>query len=251
MKISRKQLRRIILEQAPDAPDIEISGDSDAAQQIVSKVKDVIDQKGGAVDPDNEDFTKALEDEGIDAEKKGAFIDKYLARLRGGDVTDKEQVQAAMATESKITRSGLRKLIIQELAELIIEPESPCAAPQKNVMHKHDHEGKMARKQLDRTASLSHSLADRMDDNMQLPAWVQSKITKAADYIQSVHNYLDEDLHEGKKKKKKSSIKHLHYPYAYGVDKTKIPLKDEDDAELDAFVFGGDFGAGGDGGGGE
>ena len=91
-----------------------------------------------------------------------------------------------------------------KLAELIIEPESPCAAvPKRNVVHKHDHEGKMARKQLDRTASLSHSLADRLDDNMQLPAWVQSKITKAADYIQSVHNYLDEDLHEGKKKKTK------------------------------------------------
>ena len=138
----------------------------------------------------------------------------------------------------KLTSNNLRKIILQELAELIIEPESPCAAaPKRNVMHKHDHEGKMARKQLDRTASLSHSLADRLDDNMQLPAWVQSKITKAADYIQSVHNYLDEDLHEGKKKKKKkkSDVKYFHYPYPYGVDKTKIPLQDEEDAELDAL----------------
>ena len=41
--------------------------------------------------------------------------------------------------------------------------------------------------------SLCHRLEDKED--IQLPAWVQSKITKAADYIQSVFNYLDDDLH--------------------------------------------------------
>ena len=117
MKITRSQLRKIILEQKPD---FEISGDSSAAAAIVASVSDYIDQEGGAVDPEDEGFSKKLEDEGIDAEKKGAFIDKYLARLRGGDVTDREQIDGALATENKITRMHLRQLIIEELAKLPI-----------------------------------------------------------------------------------------------------------------------------------
>jgi len=65
-----------------------------------------------------------------------------------------------------------------------------------DFMGRPDHEGKMAYKQLKRTSSMSQSLCHRLEDkeNIQLPAWVQSKITKAADYIQTVYNYLDEDL---------------------------------------------------------
>ena len=65
-----------------------------------------------------------------------------------------------------------------------------------DFMGRPDHEGKMAYKQLKRTSSMAQSLCHRLEDkeNIQLPAWVQSKITKAADYIQSVYNYLDEDL---------------------------------------------------------
>ena len=65
-----------------------------------------------------------------------------------------------------------------------------------DFMGKPDHEGKMAYKQLNRTSSMAQSLCHRLEDkeNIQLPSWVQSKITKAADYIQSVYNYLDEDL---------------------------------------------------------
>lgn len=152
----------------------------------------------------------------------------------------------------KLTSNKLRKIILQELAELIIEPESPCASKQVSSIAKPDHEGEMARSQLERTASLSNSLANRMQDGMQLPAWVQAKITKAADYIQSVHNYLDDDLSESKKKKKKSPAKDFQYPYAYGIGRHPDYEEDEDDAQLDAFVFGGDFGeGGGEGGGGE
>jgi len=167
--------------------------------------------------------------------------------------------------------------MLQELAEFIIEPESSCssnglgnfsdlsntnishddaflAGKSVNKINQPDHEGEMARNQLERTAALSNSLADRMEDGMQLPAWVQAKITKAADYIQSVHNYLDDDLSEGKKKKKKKSpAKDYLYPYAYGIGRRPDYEEDEDDAQLDTFVFSGEPGdfVGGEGGGGE
>ena len=54
----------------------------------------------------------------------------------------------------------------------------------------------MAHKQLHRAASQAQSLADRMHGmgEANLPAWVQSKITMASEYISKVHGYLDDLL---------------------------------------------------------
>jgi len=64
------------------------------------------------------------------------------------------------------------------------------------ISGKPDHEIEMAHKQLHRAASQAQSLADRMHDmgETNLPAWVQSKITMASDYISKVHGYLDDLL---------------------------------------------------------
>ena len=202
MKITKRQLRRIILEQ--EARPVTINPDSDEAKEIENKLNTLISDEGGAVGIDSEELETTLRDQGVSDPVEYIEGNPEFIELRDGDVISKEQLKTET---SHMTASILRKIILQELAELIIEPESPCAAaPRKNVMHKTDHEGKMARKQLERTAALSNSLSDRMHDDTQLPAWVQSKITKAADYIQSVHNYLDEDLQEGKKKKKKNTL---------------------------------------------
>ena len=55
----------------------------------------------------------------------------------------------------------------------------------------YDHEGKMARTQLERCIDTSKMLRGMIDEKAELPAWVQAKLTKAADYLQSVHNYMD------------------------------------------------------------
>ena len=61
----------------------------------------------------------------------------------------------------------------------------------------HDHEGKMAKSQLYRTAKMAHMIFQLIEDDDQLPGWVQSKITKASDYLESVFSYLDyEELDE-------------------------------------------------------
>jgi hypothetical protein len=53
-----------------------------------------------------------------------------------------------------------------------------------------DDEGNMARGQLMRMAKQASSLAMMMDDDKQLDGWVQSKLTMASDYLDSVHDYL-------------------------------------------------------------
>jgi len=54
----------------------------------------------------------------------------------------------------------------------------------------YDQEGDMAKGQLRTMMSAAKELENMLGDNDNLPEWVQSKITKATDYIDSVRDYL-------------------------------------------------------------
>lgn len=60
----------------------------------------------------------------------------------------------------------------------------------KRVAEEVDDEGKMAKGQLMRMVNQASALAQMMDDDKQLDGWVQSKLTMASDYLDSVHDYL-------------------------------------------------------------
>jgi hypothetical protein len=53
-----------------------------------------------------------------------------------------------------------------------------------------DYEGEMAKSQLMVLAKRAEKLANMLQDNTQLEAWVQSKITKAEDYVTTVYDYM-------------------------------------------------------------
>ena len=53
-----------------------------------------------------------------------------------------------------------------------------------------DYEGEMSRSELKSTIANCKELLDMIGEDDELEAWVQSKITKAADYISSVRNYM-------------------------------------------------------------
>lgn len=60
-----------------------------------------------------------------------------------------------------------------------------------------DHEVSMAKADLYRAANTAieiHKLLKTVSEQQGLEGWVQAKITKAADYLQSVHNYLDYEM---------------------------------------------------------
>ncbi len=69
----------------------------------------------------------------------------------------------------------------------------------KDLLHeKKDHEGSMAKSQLERSkkyAMMIYKIIQNVDKDgdgeVEFPAWVQSKLTKSMDYLQSVYNYLD------------------------------------------------------------
>ena len=131
------------------------------------------------------------------------IIEEATLQLSDDDVKAAETaVDAAADPDQEFEEADVVKAYVDQ------KTQTESITLMKKPMHSHDsvsivdfmgrpdHEGKMAYKQLKRTSSMSQSLCHRLEDkeNIQLPAWVQSKITKAADYIQSVYNYLDEDL---------------------------------------------------------
>ena len=59
------------------------------------------------------------------------------------------------------------------------------------IKEERDAEGQMAKGELEVMAKKAQELAAMMQDDTQLEAWVQSKITKAKDYISSVHDYMN------------------------------------------------------------
>jgi hypothetical protein len=84
---------------------------------------------------------------------------------------------------------------------------------------KKDSEGYMARTQLDTINKAVVSLKKNIKKaDTQLPAWVQSKITKAADYIDTAADYLDSgEMSEGKKDACYTKVKSRYsvWPSAY------------------------------------
>lgn len=69
--------------------------------------------------------------------------------------------------------------------------------PHSNAPRAEDHEVKMARSELYRagkSAMALHGMLKSVSEQQGLEGWVQAKITKAADYLESVYHYLDYEM---------------------------------------------------------
>jgi len=92
----------------------------------------------------------------------------------------------------KITKSRLKEIIKEELQHEILGTYFANKA-MKNIKDRDDDgdgEGKMADSQLNRIADLATMIDEMVDDDTNLPEWVEAKITKAQDYLSAVMNYM-------------------------------------------------------------
>ena len=101
-----------------------------------------------------------------------------------------------------------------------VKTESKIYEDHKEIAsgEKKDGEGYMARTELDTITKAVASLRKNIKKgNTQLPAWVQSKITKAADYIDTAADYLDSDEVNEEKDACYSKVKSRYsvWPSAY------------------------------------
>jgi hypothetical protein len=70
------------------------------------------------------------------------------------------------------------------------------AIKDKTDEEEYDYEGDMAKSQLRSIITNSKRIHDMLDDDTNLPEWVQSKITLAEDYISTASNYLQSEMTE-------------------------------------------------------
>ncbi len=97
----------------------------------------------------------------------------------------------------KITKQQLIKLIQEEmsLVKLGDTPQNNPIMGQNEPYFDHpDDEGSMAKKQMQQLTEYSSELLDMLEDHDQLESWVQSKITKAVDYISTVKHHLEYEM---------------------------------------------------------
>tara|TARA_Y100000592_G_C5339348_1_gene253454 strand:- start:26 stop:445 length:420 start_codon:yes stop_codon:yes gene_type:complete len=95
----------------------------------------------------------------------------------------------------KLTESRIKEIIAEEIEA--IEEESKIAkriAENAQYFDHIDSEGGMAKSQLYRMAKYAIMLHDALDDQTQLEAWVQSKITIASEYLGKVKHYLEYEM---------------------------------------------------------
>jgi hypothetical protein len=101
---------------------------------------------------------------------------------------DKES--ASRYAESDLKKRGKKNIKIHA-----VTPQKSSIKEAKEKTE-YDYEGDMARGQLQSIINNSQRVHDMLEDNDNLPEWVQSKITLAEDYISTVANYLMSEIDE-------------------------------------------------------
>jgi len=110
---------------------------------------------------------KELE-ENDDIEKVNSIADKFKA----------------LASQKKDSSGKLKLPNVNDI------PDNNPASKTLKIKEEKDYEGQMARAQLQIIAKRATALVEMITDEMELEAWVQSKITNAEDYVTTVHDYM-------------------------------------------------------------
>jgi hypothetical protein len=123
---------------------------------------------------------------------------QYKSGMRNGAV--KESIEEEKMNRGKVLAKAIMKKqsthpIAQTFGEEIVNEEPKDAAD----AGEYDYEGDMAKSQLRSILTHAKRLHDMLEDQSNLPEWVQSKITLAQDYILTAADYMEGEMNEEKK----------------------------------------------------
>lgn len=117
-------------------------------------------------------------------------------------------------------------------------------AVDKDDKGEYDNEGEMAKTQLRGVVADASHMIKMFSDDQNLPEWVQSKITKAADYLKSAHDYMmnkddddDDDDDDTVKEAKGSNYQIYHKTYSAAVQHAINHVFDKMGYEVDSQDF--------------
>ena len=126
--------------------------------------------------------------------------------------------------KGSVAYNALMKRKEQEKNKPPIEPKDQMVGTAKVVKElqdprEYDYEGDMAKSDLKSIIMNAQEVHDMLEDNTNLPEWVQSKITKSEDYISTVRNYMKSEFTEEKqhnvvgKKTNESKVNNSHLDF--------------------------------------
>lgn len=95
-----------------------------------------------------------------------------------------------MATPGVLGNPFEGRMSSRESFEDTLVEMTPEIDQDKVYMGEDEHEGLMAKGQLDRVVAQAHTLHELMPDDAELEGWVQSKLTLAAEMMDVVYHYL-------------------------------------------------------------
>ena len=139
----------------------------------------------GSIKEESSKMTQAILDRAEDIyQAMKASSGRNAVKKYGADAEDVLRGRAMNIAKKQVKMSNNEKL------KEIIKKKLATPPTEKPLKEEVDYEGEMAKSELFRIIENAEELFQMLEDDTQLEGWVQSKITKAADYLSSVTQYL-------------------------------------------------------------
>ncbi len=158
-----------------------------------------------------------------------------LKKIIGQDVSEGKQEMSRLRE-----LAGMRQSMCNECG--MSESSCGCEEPDNTQSGEYDFEGDMAKDDLFNIVQAARRLNGMLDDNENMPEWVQSKINKAEDYLDVAADYIEAnkardqvDMDEAKYQGREVQ---LNKPTAGDVGKFKVYVKDPSTGNVKKVNFG-------------
>ena len=139
------------------------------------------------------------------------------------DLDPDVQKKKNISTSDKKTLGKIADMMKKEK-----DKNKPTTTSESKVKSKaeYDNEGEMAKQQLRTVIDAAEQLMSMLEDNENMPEWVQSKITKAVDYLDSARDYIKSDDKEVSQQEKYLSFtNHMQKQLDEGTEQTVTEAK--------------------------
>lgn len=120
----------------------------------------------------------------------------FATKAEAKKYADKKNKKQTLKKVAEIClRKGMNKPQIAEVLKKYQanSDKSSCTMKEQDFLgpDNKDYEGEMAKSQMLKMKKYAVALCDMIEDETQLEAWVQAKLTKASEYMSAVYHYLD------------------------------------------------------------
>ena len=116
-----------------------------------------------------------------------SFFELREKHLTPAEMKKREEIAKSIERDNPNMPMGKKMAIATATAKRVSEAQDPG---------EYDYEGDMAKNSLRTICRASGEMVEMMDENTNLPEWVQAKITLGEDYITSAYNYMMSEAEE-------------------------------------------------------